>query len=112
MINKKRLFLFTLVFLQTACTQNPVRSTAAIKKTTPQPQISSSKDAFYQDIEAYKNEAVRVEEIPAPNPIIAPVETKPENKPRPIILSAALQSLMADAEQNTNNGALDCASVT
>jgi predicted Zn-dependent protease len=112
MTNKKRLFLFTLVFLQTACTQNPARPTAEIKKPTPQPQISSSKDAIYQDIEAYKNEPVRVEETPAPNPVIAPVEAKPESKPHPIILSAAVQSLMADAEQNTKAGDLDSASVT
>lgn len=103
MTHKNRLFWVTLIVLQTACTQNPVRQTV-VKKT---PHIASAK-AVHTDTEPviYKNEALRAEEIPVSKPVISTFE----NKPRPI-LSPAVQSLLVSAEKSTKAGDLDSASV-
>lgn len=107
MIDKKLLFLFTLVFLQTACTQSPVRQ-GAIKKS-PQPIVSSSKPAHTEPV-IYKNEPITVEEIPVQKSTAPAVDKADEINPRPA-LSPAVQSLMADAEKSTKAGDLDSASV-
>lgn len=113
MTPKKLLFMITLVFLQTACTQKSVRP-ISIRKT-PQPQINSSKTGHTESIAqteaiTYKNEPITIEEIPVQTPAVPAVERVVESKPRPM-LSPAVQALMADAERNTKAGDLDSASV-
>jgi predicted Zn-dependent protease len=118
MTNKKLLF-FALVFLQTACTENPIKS-PAIKKTPPLPvNSSSSKSEPLETIIYKKPEPVKAtEEISIPKAVIPHVLestssiNKVESKPRPVApSSAAVQSLMADAQKNTSAGDLGSASV-
>lgn len=107
MTDKKLLFLMVLVFLQTACSQNPVRST--VVKKTPQSPANRSKVAHTAPV-IYKNEPITVEEIPIQKSAVSAVIQPSETKSRPA-LSPAVQSLLADAEKNTKAGDLDSASV-
>lgn len=107
MTNKKLLFLFTLVVLQTACTQTPIKPT--LIKKTPQSQVSPPKLVHIEAITS-KDESITVEEIPIPKPVVPAVNHVVESKPRPV-QSPAVQALMADAEKNTKAGDLDSASV-
>lgn len=108
MTDKKLLFLIILAFLQTACTQNPLKP-SIIKKTT-QARVSKSSKSTAPEAVIYKNEAVIKEETPLSKTADPIVNQVAETKPRPI-LSPAVQALMADADKNTKAGDLDSASV-
>lgn len=104
MTDKKLLSLMTLIFLQTACTQTPVRQT--VIKKAPQTQTRIAKPAHTEPV-IYKNEPITVEEIPISKPAVSALDS---NKTRPA-LPAAVQSLIANAEKSTKAGDLDSASV-
>lgn len=110
MTDKNRLFLMTLILVQTACTTlNPVRTTTAHKHAQ---SLSNSAPVTHSESGIYKNEPIKVEEVPVAKQADSSVEKGKvyENKPHPL-LSPAAQSLLAGAEKNTKAGDLDSASV-
>ena len=107
MTKKTRLLLLSVIVVQAACTETPIKPPATKKSSQVHTAKSAHIEAFH-----YKNEPVTVEEIPLPKPVIqtAPSISIVEPKPRPA-LPEAVQVLMTDALRNTKAGDLGSASV-